>query len=104
MSGRGTANAAVNGAAPARRWRGARALTRTARVWFDAIMKTGILRCASLVALFASLAGGLSGCGLAAAPCRVTSAGLKIIPLVGPVAAAPSDACANAIDPTPTRS
>lgn len=46
----------------------------------------------------------LSGCGLAAAPCRVTSAGLKIVPLVGPVAAAPTDACANVIDPTPTRS
>lgn len=46
----------------------------------------------------------LSGCGLAAAPCRVTSAGLKIVPVAGQVAAAPTDACANAIDPTPTRS
>ena len=46
----------------------------------------------------------LSGCGLAAAPCRVTSAGLKIVPLVGQVAAAPTDACANVIDPTITRS
>ena len=46
----------------------------------------------------------LSGCGLVAAPCRVTSAGLKIVPLIGPVAAAPTDACANVIDPTPTRS
>jgi hypothetical protein len=46
----------------------------------------------------------LSGCGLFAAPCRITSAGLKIVPLVGQVAAAPTDACANVIDPTPTRS
>ncbi|WGS51755.1 hypothetical protein LFL96_05275 [Paraburkholderia sp. D15] len=42
---------------------------------------------------------GLSGCGLAAAPCRVASAGLKIVPLVGHVAAAPTDACADVIDP-----
>jgi hypothetical protein len=41
----------------------------------------------------------LAGCGLAAAPCRVASAGLKIVPLVGHVAAAPTDACANVIDP-----
>ncbi|KWA08573.1 DUF6726 family protein [Burkholderia territorii] len=47
------------------------------------------------LALIASLA----GCGLAAAPCRVASAGLKIVPLVGHVAAAPTDACADVIDP-----
>jgi hypothetical protein len=41
----------------------------------------------------------LSGCGLAAAPCRVVSAGLKIVPVVGHAAAAPTDACAAAIDP-----
>ncbi len=46
----------------------------------------------------------LSGCGLVAAPCRVASAGLKIVPVAGQVAAAPTDTCANAIDPTPTRS
>lgn len=40
----------------------------------------------------------LSGCGLAAAPCRVTSAVIKIVPVVGHVAAAPTDACAEAID------
>jgi hypothetical protein len=52
-------------------------------------------------ALLASLAlcAGLSGCGLAAAPCRVASAGLKIVPVVGHVAAAPTDACAAVIDP-----
>ncbi|NKJ46600.1 hypothetical protein CIC12_07555 [Burkholderia sp. SG-MS1] len=46
-----------------------------------------------------ALCAGLAGCGLAAAPCRVASAGLKIVPLVGHVAAAPTDACAAVIDP-----
>ena len=41
----------------------------------------------------------LGGCGLLAAPCRVGSAGLKAVPLVGHIAAAPTDACANTIDP-----
>jgi hypothetical protein len=41
----------------------------------------------------------LSGCGLAAAPCRVGSAVLKIVPLIGHTAATPTDACADAIDP-----
>jgi hypothetical protein len=41
----------------------------------------------------------LSGCGAVAAPCRVASAGLKIVPLVGHVAAAPTDGCADVIDP-----
>jgi hypothetical protein len=41
----------------------------------------------------------LPGCGLAAAPSRVTSAGLDIVPLAGHVAATPTDACADAIDP-----
>jgi len=40
----------------------------------------------------------LSGCGLAAAPCRVGSAALRIIPVVGGVAAAPADGCAAIID------
>ncbi len=40
----------------------------------------------------------LSGCGLAAAPCRMASAALKIVPVVGHVAAAPTDACADIID------
>lgn len=40
----------------------------------------------------------LSGCGALAFPCRVASAGLKIIPVVGGVAAAPTDACAAIID------
>ncbi|WP_332258135.1 DUF6726 family protein [Burkholderia sp. WSM2232] len=41
----------------------------------------------------------LGGCGLAAAPCRVASAGIKIVPVVGHVAAAPTDTCAAVIDP-----
>ena len=46
----------------------------------------------------------LAGCGLFAAPCRIGSAALKIVPVVGQVAAAPTDACANVIDSTPTKS
>ncbi|KGE09073.1 hypothetical protein LA03_17720 [Burkholderia gladioli] len=49
--------------------------------------------------LIATLCLAMSGCGLAAAPCRVASAGLKIVPVVGHVAAAPTDACAGVIDP-----
>jgi hypothetical protein len=41
----------------------------------------------------------VTGCGAVAAPCRVASAGLKIVPLVGHAAATPTDACADAIDP-----
>jgi hypothetical protein len=51
-----------------------------------------------IVIMLAAL-GLLSGCGVAAAPCRVGSAGLKMVPLVGHVAAAPTDACADVIDP-----
>ncbi|KGD44261.1 hypothetical protein DP44_5806 [Burkholderia pseudomallei] len=57
--------------------------------------KEGVMKWMLIVALCASTA----GCGLAAAPCRVASAGLKIVPLVGHVAAAPTDACAGVIDP-----
>lgn len=41
----------------------------------------------------------LSGCGVAAAPCRGVSLVLKMIPYVGHAAATPTDACAAAIDP-----
>ncbi|SAK80807.1 lipoprotein [Caballeronia pedi] len=40
----------------------------------------------------------LDGCALAALPCRVTSAALKIVPVVGHAASTPFDACATAID------
>ena len=59
---------------------------------------------AKRTALLALFALPLAGCGLFAAPCRVGSAALKIVPLVGDIAAAPTDGCANVIDPTPTRS
>ncbi|MGA7815215.1 DUF6726 family protein [Caballeronia sp.] len=52
-----------------------------------------------MVALSATLSVMLGGCGVAAAPCRVASAGLKMVPLVGHLAAAPTDACAGVIDP-----
>lgn len=61
--------------------------------------KRMFLTFAALLAL-----GALAGCGVVAAPCRVTSAGLKMVPVAGPVAAAPTDGCADVIDPTPTRS
>jgi hypothetical protein len=41
----------------------------------------------------------LGGCGAAALPCRVGSAVLDVVPVVGHLAAAPTDACATAIDP-----
>jgi ABC-type Na+ efflux pump permease subunit len=51
-----------------------------------------------LIALiFAATA--LAGCGVVAAPCRIASAGLKMVPVVGHVAAAPTDVCADVIDP-----
>jgi hypothetical protein len=44
---------------------------------------------------------GLAGCGVAAAPCRVGSAALKILPAIGHTLAEPTDSCAEAIDPSP---
>jgi hypothetical protein len=41
----------------------------------------------------------VSNCGLVAAPCRVASAAIKIVPVVGHPAATPTDACAEVIDP-----
>jgi hypothetical protein len=41
----------------------------------------------------------LSGCGPAAAPCRVTTAGIDVVPLVGHPLATPTRGCADAIDP-----
>ncbi len=41
----------------------------------------------------------LSGCGVAAAPCRLSSALIKMVPFVGHEAAAPTDSCAGALDP-----
>jgi hypothetical protein len=55
-----------------------------------------MIRLALLIGLLS-----LSGCGLFAAPCRVTSAAIDIVPVVGHVAATPTDACAQVIDPKP---
>jgi hypothetical protein len=41
----------------------------------------------------------LGGCGVLAAPCRVASAVIKIVPVVGHAAALPTDGCAAVIDP-----
>jgi hypothetical protein len=52
------------------------------------------------LAIFLLLCGiGLGGCGIVAAPCRIGSGALKAVPIVGHVAAAPTDACADVIDP-----
>jgi hypothetical protein len=48
--------------------------------------------------LLVLLCSATAGCGVLAAPCRVTSAALKMVPLVGHVAAVPTDACAAVID------
>lgn len=67
-------------------------------VWREPARRRTAARLGALGVLLA-LSAGLTGCGLAAAPCRIASAGLKIVPLVGHVAAAPTDACADVIDP-----
>ncbi|WP_087734514.1 DUF6726 family protein [Paraburkholderia piptadeniae] len=63
------------------------------------MQRGGLARRAALLASAVALMAALSGCGLAAAPCRIASAGLKIVPVVGHAAAAPTDACADVIDP-----
>jgi threonine/homoserine efflux transporter RhtA len=56
------------------------------------------LRFALLSAIVAACPFMLDGCALAALPCRVTSATLRILPVVGHAAATPFDVCASAID------
>lgn len=41
----------------------------------------------------------LTGCGVLAVPCRLTSAVVKVVPVIGHAAAIPTDACAAVIDP-----
>ena len=55
-------------------------------------------RLARLLAV-ASLTVAVGGCGVLAAPCRVSSAVIKMVPLIGHAAAIPTDACAAVIDP-----
>lgn len=59
-------------------------------------MNISAMRKAGLFLLLPTI---LSGCGVLAAPCRITSAVIKIVPVVGHAAALPTDACAAAIDP-----
>jgi hypothetical protein len=56
-----------------------------------------VVRVASAIAL-AGPALPLGGCAVAAFPCRIASATLKIVPVVGHPAAVPFDACAAAVD------
>ncbi|ABE32558.1 Putative lipoprotein [Paraburkholderia xenovorans LB400] len=60
-----------------------------------------ILHCFMRVAAWLTLGAALlplGGCAVAALPCRLTSATLKIIPVVGHAAASPFDMCSSAID------
>lgn len=49
--------------------------------------------------LLAALVPALNGCGVLAAPCRLASTVIKMVPVVGHAAAVPTDACAAVIDP-----
>lgn len=57
------------------------------------------IRSVCKVAVVLLLPAVLSGCGVLAAPCRIGSAVIKMVPVVGHAAALPTDACAAAIDP-----
>ncbi len=48
--------------------------------------------------LLLAAAAGLAGCGVVAAPVRVTSAAAKTVPVAGDVVAAPLDVTADTID------
>jgi hypothetical protein len=63
------------------------------RVFEEKIMN----RVKKIVLLFSCIL--MGGCGVLAAPCRVASAVIKVVPVVGHAAALPTDACAAVIDP-----
>ena len=48
--------------------------------------------------LILTMAAALAGCGVVAAPVRVTSAAVKTVPVAGDVVAAPLDVTAGVID------
>ena len=50
------------------------------------------------VMLLLAAAASLVGCGVVAAPVRVTSAAVKVVPVAGDVVAAPLDVTADVID------
>ncbi len=56
-----------------------------------------LLKLISIVVAGAGAAS-LAGCGVVAAPVRVTSAAVKIVPVAGDVVAAPLDVTADVID------
>jgi len=60
-------------------------------------MPSHVVRAACVIAL-ACVALPLEGCAAVAFPCRIASATLKIVPVVGHPAAVPFDACAAAVD------
>lgn len=65
------------------------------------IATKGVMKKSSLVKIAAVLLlpAVLGGCGVLAAPCRIGSAVIKMVPVVGHAAALPTDACAAVIDP-----
>jgi hypothetical protein len=65
------------------------------------ISSKGVMKNSSIVKMAAVLLlpAVLGGCGVLAAPCRVGSAVIKMVPVVGHAAALPTDACAAVIDP-----
>jgi hypothetical protein len=50
------------------------------------------------IVLLLTMAAALAGCGVVAAPVRVTSAAVKTVPVAGDVVAAPLDVTAGVID------
>lgn len=50
------------------------------------------------ILLIVSMAVALAGCGVVAAPVRVTSAAVKTVPVAGDVVGAPLDVTADVID------
>ena len=51
-----------------------------------------------ILTMAVGLTGGLAGCGVVAAPVRITSAVVKVVPVAGDVVAAPLDVTADVID------
>lgn len=51
-----------------------------------------------ILTMAVGLTGGLTGCGVVAAPVRITSAVVKVVPVAGDVVAAPLDVTADVID------
>ena len=76
-------------------------LIRHDRVWLPDDSSVTVIAMFARFWLLLAMTVSLAGCGVVAAPCRISSGVIKAVPLVGDVAAAPTDACANVIDPDP---